>query len=106
MLHHVFSCGLFYNAVIISDYTLLIMGLVNWEGSGSTCGLNKILSWYMPGKPEKIHKKNPHTNSQCPAKTHKKAHSEQKCELLHSQSSPEEHLSLLRCYVMSTVTDI
>jgi len=27
--------------------------------TGSTCGLNEVLSWYMPGKPEKIHKK-PH----------------------------------------------
>jgi len=36
--------------------------------TGSTCGLNEVLSWYMPGKPEKIHKK-PHPNSQYPAKT-------------------------------------
>jgi hypothetical protein len=71
MLQHVFSYGLFYNAVIISDYMLLIMGLVNWEGSGSTCGLNKILSRYMPGKPETIHKK-PHSNSQRPANTQRR----------------------------------
>jgi hypothetical protein len=45
MLHRYFSCGLLYNAVIISDYMLLIMGLVNWEGSGSTCGLSKVHAW-------------------------------------------------------------
>jgi len=66
-----FPCGLFYNAVIISDYMLLIVGLVNWEGSGSTCCLNKMLSWYMPGKPEKIHEK-PHSNNQCPANTQRR----------------------------------
>jgi hypothetical protein len=47
------------------------MGLVNWEGSGSTCGLIYVLSWYMPGKPEKTHK-NPHSNSQCPAKNQRR----------------------------------
>ena len=36
--------------------------------NGSTCGLNEVLSWYMPGKPEKIHKQS-HSNSQYPAKT-------------------------------------
>jgi hypothetical protein len=72
MLHCVFACGLFYNAVITSDYMLLSVRLVNWEGSGSTCGLNKILSWYMPGKPKKIHKKKkPHSNSV--QKRHKEA---------------------------------
>ena len=34
--------------------------------TGSTCGLNEVLSWYMPGK--KIHKK-PHSKSEYPAKT-------------------------------------
>jgi hypothetical protein len=35
---------------------LLIVGLVNWKGSGSNCGLIEVLSMYMSGKPEKIHK--------------------------------------------------
>ena len=79
MLHRVFYCGLFYNSVIISDYMLLIVEMVNGEGSGSTCGLTELLSCYMPGKPDKIHKK-PHSNSQCQADS-KKTHSKLKCEL-------------------------
>jgi hypothetical protein len=71
MLHHVLSSGLFYNAVIISDYRLLMVGLVNWEGSGSTCGLMVALLWYLPGSLRK-HTKNLIQNSQRPAKTQRR----------------------------------
>jgi len=32
MLYHVFPCGLYYSAVIISYCMLLMVGMVNWEG--------------------------------------------------------------------------